>query len=468
MVENDEMKNSRAHLELGSDFYDVVAPATYPVSQLRYFNESAARDIDLSLNTEQKKEHFWSFKAFSDNLPSPLALRYHGHQFLVYNPDLGDGRGFLFAQFYDSQDRLLDLGTKGSGTTPYSRRGDGRLTLKGAFREILATEMLESLGVNTSRTFCVFETGESLQRNDEPSPTRSAVLTRLCHSNIRIGTFQRLYFLQQPENIKKLIEHSVKYYFPELLGLKGPELVQEFFTEVVLRCADLSASLMMTGFVHGVLNTDNINITGEVFDFGPYRFLPRYDLEFTAAYFDHQGLYCYGRQPISFLWALEQLGKALTFAEPDFSMSKSLDLFQEKFNESTIKKFLSRLNLDCHTSKDEVSKIMELFFEFIENPAAGFEQTFFDLYGGASQDRLNRSPQAALYKNEPATELISKLNSAKLQNTSWESHPYWKREKPETLLINEIEDLWKPIVDNDNWAPFEEKLLRIRSFRGLY
>src|SRR5271170_7670008 len=132
------------------------------------------------------------FEPLPGNLEKPLALRYHGHQFDVYNPALGDGRGFLFAQLQDDAGRLLDLGTKGSGQTPWSRGGDGRLTLKGGVREVLATEMLEALGVYTSKSFSLFETGEKLTRGDEPSPTRSSVLVRLGHSHIRIGTFQRL------------------------------------------------------------------------------------------------------------------------------------------------------------------------------------------------------------------------------------------------------------------------------------
>ena len=136
--------------------------------------------------------HFGRFEPLPDSLAAPLALRYHGHQFRVYNPDIGDGRGFLFAQLRDERGRLLDLGTKGSGTTPYSRSGDGRLTLKGAVREMLASEMLEALGVTTSRTFSIVETHEELWRGDEPSPTRSAVLVRLSHGHIRIGSFQRL------------------------------------------------------------------------------------------------------------------------------------------------------------------------------------------------------------------------------------------------------------------------------------
>src|SRR4029079_4774809 len=133
-------------------------------------------------------------------------MRYHGHQFRTYNPDLGDGRGFLFAQLRDDQERLLDLGTKGSGQTPWSRSGDGRLTLKGGMREVLATAMLEALGVPTSRSFSVTETGEPLQRNDEPSPTRSSVLVRLSHSHVRFGTFQRHAFHDRADHIGLLVD----------------------------------------------------------------------------------------------------------------------------------------------------------------------------------------------------------------------------------------------------------------------
>src|SRR5690606_4679264 len=120
---------------------------------------------------------FARFEPFEGSLPEPLALRYHGHQFRAYNPDLGDGRGFLYAQLHDLHDgRLLDLGTKGSGTTPWSRGGDGRLTLKGGVREVLASAMLEALGVSTSKAFSLIETGETLRRADEPAPARGAVL----------------------------------------------------------------------------------------------------------------------------------------------------------------------------------------------------------------------------------------------------------------------------------------------------
>src|ERR687889_299388 len=195
-------------LELGDAFYDAVAPARFPECKQRFVNRRWAERVGLHLSDEQWAAHFCRFEPLPDNLPQPLALRYHGHQFRVYNPDIGDGRGFTFAQLRDADGRLLDLGTKGSGQTPYSRTADGRLTLKGGVREVLATEMLEALGVNTSKTFALFETGEELVRGDEPSPTRSSVLTRLGHGHIRIGSFQRLAFYGEVENLNSLVRYT--------------------------------------------------------------------------------------------------------------------------------------------------------------------------------------------------------------------------------------------------------------------
>ena len=183
----------QTHAALGAAFFDPVAAAAFPEARLRFRNDRWAARIGLDALTDADWiRHFGRFEPLPGSFPAPLALRYHGHQFRVYNPDIGDGRGFLFAQARDlADDRLLDLGTKGSGTTPWSRQGDGRLTLKGGVREILATEMLEALGVYTSKTLSLIETGEALTRGDEPSPTRASVLVRLSHSHIRIGTFQR-------------------------------------------------------------------------------------------------------------------------------------------------------------------------------------------------------------------------------------------------------------------------------------
>lgn len=459
--------------ELGPDFYDEVAPASFPQAILRYRNQSAAESIGLlGLTPEQWKEHFWAFHPLPENISTPLALRYHGHQFQSYNPQLGDGRGFLFAQFH-SDGKILDLGTKGSGTTPYSRRGDGRLTLKGAFREILATELLESYGVNTSKTFSVFETGESLDRHDEPSPTRSGVLVRLSHSHIRFGTFQRLAYFKQMENIKKLLDYCVKHYYPHLQTLTELERASAFLKAVSHAQALTVASWMSAGFVHGVLNTDNMNITGESFDYGPYRFLSAYDPQFTAAYFDQEGLYCFGRQPTSILWNLYQLGMSLQVAYPDLPLDELLEDFSDTFLVQFHRRLLTRLNLrnPKTTPQDETdlnSKLVSTLFEFMEDEKCLFEQTLFDLHSGAISERLARSPQKDLYRKDSFIKLKEILGEFIVQSQVITQHPYFQRTNACSLTIGELEDIWKPIAETDNWGLFERKLQEIRSFRGVY
>ncbi|WP_323015822.1 protein adenylyltransferase SelO family protein, partial [Devosia sp.] len=259
---------ARDHLGLGADFFDPVQGAEFARLTLRHRNQAWAARLGLGdLTQAEWLDHFGRFAPLPDSLSQPLALRYHGHQFRTYNPDLGDGRGFLFAQCRDPEDgRLLDFGTKGSGRTPWSRGGDGKLTLKGGLREILASEMLEALGVYTSKGFSLIETGEELWRGDEPSPTRSSVLVRLSHSHIRIGSFQRLAYLNDDAGLARLLDYCIAQYYPELE--KAESRAAAFLEAVVGRVARLGAQWIAAGFVHGVLNTDNINITGESFDYG--------------------------------------------------------------------------------------------------------------------------------------------------------------------------------------------------------
>ena len=348
------MRPSIAHTALGPDFYDQVRPADFPTLTLRHRDQRAAARVGLDTLTDAEwLDHFGRFTPLPGSLEHPLALRYHGHQFRHYNPDLGDGRGFLFAQLHDLQDgRLLDLGTKGSGATPWSRGGDGRLTLKGGVRELLATTMLEALGVNTSKTFSLIETGEQLVRHDEPSPTRAAVLVRLNHSHIRIGSFQRLAYLDQPENLLRLLDHTIRTYMPTLWREDPASRAAAFLSEVAARCASLAADWMAAGFVHGVLNTDNINVTGESFDYGPWRFLPHYDPAFTAAYFDHGSLYAYARQPDTLLWNLVRLAECLLPLAGKEPLQAAIEAFPPAFHQAQTAALLRRLGL-AHASPEQ-------------------------------------------------------------------------------------------------------------------
>ena len=436
-------------LELGSDFYDPVEPASFPTAIARFANQRSAEGVGLGdLDAEAWARHFHRFEPLPDNLMQPLALRYHGHQFRSYNPEIGDGRGFLFAQLRDEGGRLLDLGTKGSGTTPYSRFGDGRLTLKGGFREVLATEMLEALGVNTSKTFALFETGEELVRGDEPSPTRSSVLTRLGHGHIRIGTFQRLAFFEQTANIEKLVGYCLEHLYGEPADAGAYRL----FGLVADATARLAASYLAAGFVHGVLNSDNIAITGESFDYGPWRFTPDWDDGFTAAYFDETGLYAFGRQPEAIHWDLAQLAGCLALVAEAPPLADVLRHWGEAFEQALTEALLVRLGV-APRGPDEDRSLATALIRTLQSRQQSIDRLFFDWRGG-------RDPGAEAYPHETFRELAGQLQGR--ANPAAREHAYWGDDGPCSMHIEEVESLWSAIAEHDDWGPFEAKIAAIR------
>jgi len=439
-------------LELGENFYDPVEAVRFPTCTPRFLNRRWAERVGLGeLNDKSWARHFCRFEPLPDNLGAPLALRYHGHQFRVYNPEIGDGRGFLFAQLRDDQGRLLDLGTKGSGQTPYSRRGDGRLTLKGGVREVLATEMLEALGVNTSKSFALFETGEELWRGDEPSPTRSSVLTRLSHGHIRIGNFQRLAFFDDAESIARLARYCLEHLLGEPLG-DDAENAARLLDRVCGATATLAASYIAAGFVHGVLNSDNINVAGESFDYGPWRFAPEWDEEFTAAYFDETGLYAFGRQPEAIHWDMAQLAGCLAMIGEGPILSDLLASWPGRFEAALVERILARLGIDL-AGDAENRTLTSAAIKALRSRIVGIDRFFFDWRGG-------RIPGDAVYAAGEFDDLRAGLEGR--ERTL--SHPYWSDPAPCSMLIDEVEAIWSAIADHDDWSPFESKIDAIRRF----
>ncbi|MRG95476.1 protein adenylyltransferase SelO family protein [Polyangium spumosum] len=447
---------------LGEGFADVVAPARFPARTLRFRNQRWASRLGLGeLDAEAWERHFARLEPLPDNLPAPLALRYHGHQFDVYNPHLGDGRGFLLAQLEDPEDgRLLDFGTKGSGTTPWSRGGDGRLTLKGGVREVLAAEMLEALAVPTSKAFSLFETHEALFRGDEPSPTRSSVLVRLSHGHIRFGTFQRHAYHRDAARLSKLLDFCVTHYVPEAAG--GAEPAVRFVEAVARRSARLVARWSAAGFVHGVLNSDNMNITGESFDYGPYRFLPTLDPSFIAAYFDHTGLYAFGQQARAVAVNLTRLADALRLVAPQAAFAPAVRAFEPALREARSAAFLSRMGLSP-SDPDIDASLTEAIELFLEESGAPFDPFFFDWYGGAASEARARASEAArFYQGERFDALRSLIDLYAPARPEALSHPYFQGDGPCSLLIDEIESIWHAIDAHDDWGPFEAKVAAIR------
>ncbi len=338
---------------LGPDYWDVVEAARFPLTRLRFRNDDLLVQLGLDPAAISDGNLEAAYGRFEARTPL-LALRYHGYQFGSYNPFLGDGRGFLYGQLRDCRGDLQDLGTKGSGTTPWSRGGDGRLTLKGGVRELIASEALHRLGVSTSRTLSLVETGEDLWRGDEPSPTRSSVMVRLARTHLRFGTCERLLHRREPQALERLLRHVVRVYYPHISeahpvgpgGNSEPALLA-FYGELVERVAQLAAEWMVAGFTHGVLNTDNMSLAGESFDYGPFAFLEGWDPGFTAAYFDHSGLYAYGQQPLICHHNLRLLQEPLAMLLPRAELESRLERFSSAYDTHFHARLMRRLGFDA-------------------------------------------------------------------------------------------------------------------------
>jgi len=451
--------------DLGPSWSDPVTAADFPKTVLRYRDQDAARTVGLDeLTDDEWRAHFGRFQPLPGQ-PQPAAMRYHGHQFRTYNPDLGDGRGFLAAQMRDDQGRLMDLGTKGSGQTPWSRQGDGRLTLKGGMREVLAASLLESLGVKTCRILSLVETGEALERGDEPSPTRSAVMVRLSHSHIRFGTFQRAAYHGRRDLLEDLLEHARSLYHPGVA--KGD--ASGFLYEVVKASARLTASWVAAGFVHGVLNTDNLNITGESFDYGPWRFLPRYEPEFTAAYFDQTRLYAFARQPEAVFWNLTQLAGCLKLIHGSEAqvqaLTEALNAFGPHYIRELRAAFLRRLGVKS-VGEAADQRLLDATLGLLreQGEPLRWEPLFFDWFCGfSSSARALGGPRRQHYQGEAFDAFRFALLEHEPHDVERLEHPMFAKPEPEELLIDEVEALWSGIDQADDWSGFEAKTLRLKA-----
>jgi uncharacterized protein YdiU (UPF0061 family) len=315
---------------------------------------------------------------------------------------------------------------------------------------VLATEMLEALGVHTSRSFSLIETGEALHRGDEPSPTRSSVLVRLSHGHIRIGSFQRLATLQDDAGLEAL----VRYALTELYGEEpGDNPVLQFYASVVDRTAKLAASYMVAGFVHGVLNSDNINVTGESFDYGPWRWTPYWDAGFTAAYFDSQSLYAFGRQAQAIHWDAAQLAIALSRITQVDPLAAELDRFPAIYEEALVTGLLRRLGVTPRGDAEDVA-LADTMVRALQQCTVAIDRFFFDWRGGRSR---NPDPAYDHPVFAPFAEAVQAYRPAAALD-----HPYWSDPEPCSMHIEEVEAIWAPIAERDDWTRFTEKVAAIR------
>ncbi len=296
------VKLENTYQQLGTPFYQKIEPIPVIHPVLFLWNTPLAKQLTLPDNVESNAARLFSGNQLLEG-SVPIALAYAGHQFGGFSPQLGDGRAHLLGEVLMADNRRLDIQLKGSGQTKYSRRGDGRCAIKPAIREYIMSEAMYALGVPTTRTLAVVTTGEDLYRGlSEPG----AIVTRVAQSHIRVGTFQ--YFAAQGEtdSLAKLLDYAIERHYPDI-DLTDEHRALVFLDAVIDKQIETIVHWMRVGFIHGVMNTDNVTISGETIDYGPCAMLGIYHPETVFSSIDTNGRYCFGNQPSIMQWNMARL-----------------------------------------------------------------------------------------------------------------------------------------------------------------
>ncbi len=284
-------------------------PAKVPAPRWLRFNRSLA--VSMGLDAERLGSDEGLQVLAGNAAPegaTPLAQAYAGHQFGGFSPQLGDGRALLLGEVVTPDGKRLDIAFKGSGRTPFSRGGDGKAAVGPVLREYLISEAMHALGIPTTRTLAAVATGETIAR-ERPLP--GAILTRVASSHVRVGTFQFFAARGDIDSLRKLVEFVVNRHYPELADAQGAERALGLLRAVQSRQAKLIAEWMGVAFIHGVMNTDNMTLSGETIDYGPCAFMEAYDPQTVFSSIDHGGRYAYGNQPGIAQWNLTRLAETL-------------------------------------------------------------------------------------------------------------------------------------------------------------
>lgn len=295
-----------SYAKLGPALSSFVDPTPITTPYLIHANSDLATRLGIDLGDKEELAQLLSGKR---TLPQwkPLAMKYTGHQFGQYNPDLGDGRGLLLAEFIDDSEQKWDMHLKGSGQTPFSRMGDGRAVIRSSVREYLISAAMTGLGIETTQALALVGSQTPVRREELE---RAATLLRIAPTHIRFGHFEYLFYSGQQHLIQPLMDHVINWHFPKLKGRK--DRFKLFLSEVVKRTAKMIAGWQAYGFYHGVMNTDNMSILGQTFDYGPYAFIEQYQPNFVGNHTDYEGRYAFNRQPGIAHWNLSALGYALS------------------------------------------------------------------------------------------------------------------------------------------------------------
>ena len=437
-----------SYLQLPPVFYKKQQPAEVKRPGIAIFND--ALGLALGLDVDAMKMHGASYLAGNALYQGsePISQAYAGHQFGHFNM-LGDGRAILLGEHITPSQQRFDIQLKGAGRTPYSRSGDGRAALGPMLREYLISEAMHALGIASTRSLAVTVTGENVFRNDAYP---GAVLTRVAASHIRVGTFQFAAAIQRPLELKQLADYAISRHFPDIADTEDKYL--NLLKRVIDLQASLIASWMHVGFIHGVMNTDNISICGETIDYGPCAFINAYHPQAVFSSIDTNGRYAFGNQPNIGHWNLIRLAEALlplVHASEDKAIalvSECLDAYPDKFLWHWLAGMRKKLGI-FNQEEDDI-KLAEDLLMYMQKHQADYTNTFRSLGAGATQN-----PE--LYQDAGFVSWLASWQARlSRQNETWdESMALMRSVNPQVIPRNHlVEEALDAAVDKNDMALF--------------
>jgi serine/tyrosine/threonine adenylyltransferase len=395
---NSPLSFSNLFSTLPPQFYTKLQPTPLPNPYLVGTSESAAQLLGLDTREFNSEDYVALFtgNTIADK-SEPLAAVYSGHQFGHWAGQLGDGRAILLGDLGDKNSaQRWEVQLKGAGMTPYSRMGDGRAVLRSSIREFLCSEAMAHLGIPTSRALCVTGSDQMVWRE---TPETTAVVTRLAPTFIRFGSFQHWYYKGDAESLQTLADFVLQNYFPELLSADNP--YQALLTEITKRTAKLMAHWQAVGFMHGVMNTDNMSILGITLDYGPYGFMEAFDANHICNHTDQQGRYAYNMQPQIGQWNCHALGQALlpligNVKDTETELAIYPSAYEQKWSQLLHQKFGLALN------QDDDDKLFDNFFDLMQANHADFTLVFRTLGSVSKHDEKQDETLRDLFIDRPA------------------------------------------------------------------
>ncbi|MGB1322611.1 MAG: protein adenylyltransferase SelO [Vibrio gallaecicus] len=356
--------------ELPRSFYTPVQPTPLSNVQWLAWNKKLALELGFPEFEQCSEELLSTLSGTSEPAPFfPLAMKYAGHQFGSYNPDLGDGRGLLLTQVVAKSGETFDLHLKGAGKTPYSRMGDGRAVIRSTVREYLCSEAMAGLKIPTTRALAMMSSDTPVYREKQE---KGALLVRVSESHIRFGHFEHLFYTNQIAEHKLLADKVLEWHFPECLEDEKP--YASMFNLIVDRTAEMVALWQANGFAHGVMNTDNMSILGQTFDYGPFAFLDEYDPRLICNHSDYQGRYAFNQQPRIGLWNLSALAHSLSPLIDKADLEAALEQYEPQMNGYFSQ--LMRRKLGLLSKQEGDGRLFESMFELMSQNRVDYPRFF--------------------------------------------------------------------------------------------